>query len=135
MEPHEQRFMAREHMQGWKAGLCVLADDRLCMGSQIVFMRPWFGSLEVPKPTPSLLIRMKEFTGLVWHLRCEVQSFVYSLLVIEQQLRGEPVAEEAGVPLTGFCKHMLDTGTEAYEEGLKAVCFSSCYYGRIQDWC
>lgn len=50
----------------WK--LWVLADDGLGMGRQLVFMRTRFGLLEVPKPTPSLLIEVKEFAGLVWRL-------------------------------------------------------------------
>lgn len=91
-----------------------------------------FGLLEVPKPTSILLIRVKEFAGLVWHLRCcKGQSLARSLLVREQQVCGEPAAEEVACRPTGHCIHLPDTGTEAYGEGLQAVGLASDCSGRI----
>lgn len=63
-----KRLISASTCKAGRQKLWVLADDGLGMSRQLVFMRTWFGLLEVPKSTPSLLIGMKEFAGLVWRL-------------------------------------------------------------------
>lgn len=61
-----KRLVSESTCKASRQKLWVLADDGLGMGRQLVFMRTRFGLLEVPKPT--LIIGVKEFAGLVWHL-------------------------------------------------------------------
>lgn len=92
-----QRAGAKGFLQHtrWQTGTSLYSGRWQAWRRQPSSREHGFGLVEVPKPTSSLLIRVKEFTGLVWHLRCcEGQSFACSLLVTEQQACGEPAAEE-----------------------------------------
>lgn len=96
----------QSHMAKGLGGRCqrlptahTLADSTEC---QAPGLAPAAIFPEVPKPSSSLLTRVKGFSGLVWHLRCcEGQSLACSLLVADQQVCRELAAAEESACRSG----------------------------------